>query len=391
MTDDRGIHNFRKQLEAEKVQDLNPQGYEFLIARLHSLKKVCLCMRVGEEMEYLGFLYGLTGLRKGLVEFVNASKWLIRPQRPQDAWRIQYSCFCDADYGVNKDDEEIPYALLQIEREVTDIDSRDPGLKDGDERYVEVDIQRVSRDPCLVPNGQDSHSIQHDKPSTPTTDGPLPVALSGDFNDTDSESDSNQTAGNLSDEEDQDEDQDTQSVGQQETINQKLSAESLNRDDDIVVVATEPIPIDQTSATRPLINDSPGLQSEKDTHQVEEPTIPEPVNARTSVIRSKIYSTKTNDPSLPGSFPAPVYDESLEAENDQKIARQQILLDADDDNRHAHTDTEVVDQAPHAAGSHNDELHVDVETEADQKKEDLDDKEKGGAHLTSIEYLSSQK
>ena len=116
-------------------------------------------MRVGEEMAYLSFLYGLTGLQKGLVEFLNASKWLIRPQHAEHVWRIQYACFSGAAYGIDKNGELIDWNVLQIEKETTNIDSRATGLKDGDERYVEVEIQRTARSPLLISNGQDSHGM----------------------------------------------------------------------------------------------------------------------------------------------------------------------------------------------------------------------------------------
>ncbi len=58
-------------------------------------------------MEYVDFVHGLSDIRKGLVEFKDASHWLIRSQNPGDHWRIQYACFPHGDYARGKDDEII--------------------------------------------------------------------------------------------------------------------------------------------------------------------------------------------------------------------------------------------------------------------------------------------
>ena len=110
------------------------------VKQLKNLRKVGLCMRVGEEMLYLNLIYFLSGMRKGLVEFIDASRWLIRPQSPEDPWSIQYACFGHGSF-LGKDDQIIPYDRVCIEKEVTDIDSRAPGLQEGDERYIEAEIQ----------------------------------------------------------------------------------------------------------------------------------------------------------------------------------------------------------------------------------------------------------
>ena len=138
--DYRSRANTRQQL-AEKSFKMLDNGILYNFKDLKNLRTVGLCFPVGEETMYVSLLYWLTGMRKGLVEFVDASNWLIRPQSPEDIWSIQYACFRNGSYGKGKDDEDIPYDRLSLEKAITDIDSRAPELREGDERYVEVQVQ----------------------------------------------------------------------------------------------------------------------------------------------------------------------------------------------------------------------------------------------------------
>lgn len=138
--DHRSRANTRQQLAEKSFKTLNT-GIHYDYKDLKSLRTVGLCFPVGEETMYIDLLYCLTGMEKGLVEFVDASNWLIRPQSPEDVWSIQYACFGNGSYGKGKDDEDIPYDRLSLELAITDIDSRAPELREGDERYVEVQIQ----------------------------------------------------------------------------------------------------------------------------------------------------------------------------------------------------------------------------------------------------------
>ena len=113
----------------------------YRVKQLKNLRTVGFCMRVGEEMLYVNLLFYLSGMSRGLVSFVDASRWLIRLQDPEDAWDIQYACFSHAAYAKGKDNEAIPYDRIYIQSDVTDIDSQAPGLREGDERYVEAQIQ----------------------------------------------------------------------------------------------------------------------------------------------------------------------------------------------------------------------------------------------------------
>ena len=136
------------QLNARRRQYLETTTYKtfdfeacFKAKQLKNLRKVGLCMKVGEEMLHIDLLYFLSGMRRGLVEFVDASRWLIRPQNPEDVWSIQYACFRHGDYLRGKYNGLISYDSMSIIKAVTDIDSRAPGLQQGGERYVEAQIQ----------------------------------------------------------------------------------------------------------------------------------------------------------------------------------------------------------------------------------------------------------
>ncbi|KAL9071472.1 MAG: hypothetical protein Q9161_004189 [Pseudevernia consocians] len=112
------------------------------VKQLKNLKTVGFCMKVGEELLYINLLFFLSDMRRGIVDFVDAFRWLIRPQNPEDVWSIQYACFSNGDYATGKENEAVTYDRLSIEQDVTDINSRVPGLREGDERYVEAQIQR---------------------------------------------------------------------------------------------------------------------------------------------------------------------------------------------------------------------------------------------------------
>ena len=175
-TDYRNAGRTRQQLEAQTFKDLDRIACRRLSA-LPNLKTVGLRMRVGQEMEYVNFMYGVSEMRRGLVEFVDQSHWLIRNQHPNDLWRIQYACFSMADYGRDENMERISYDRRRIEEEVTDIDSRAPGLQEGDERYVEVLIQRVKRDDEIGTVSEVSDAGTEDLSDTPATLRPEPSDL----------------------------------------------------------------------------------------------------------------------------------------------------------------------------------------------------------------------
>lgn len=138
--DFRAIHNTRQEFEMRTYKTIG-SPWIYCLRGLKTLKTISLCFLVGEEMLIVNLLYSLTGLTRGFVHFFDSSHWLIREQDPDDAWSIQYACFTSGAFGRDKNDEEIPDDRVEIELEVTDIDSRAPGLQEGDERFVEVSIQ----------------------------------------------------------------------------------------------------------------------------------------------------------------------------------------------------------------------------------------------------------
>ena len=374
----------REQLEAKNYQHINTSVY--LFAKLKGLKTVCLCMRVREELTHVGFLFGITKVGKGLIEFVSATHWLIRPQRAEDVWRIHYACFfCSDYYGAGKDGEKIPYDLLSLERDVMDIDSRAPGLKEGDERYVEVEIRRFVEDLPKKPNVYDTHSIQYGAPSVQTDAGSLQVHPGGDTNDIESVSDLNHTDENLVNEEAQG----TQPGVQQEQINDDASETHLDRDDGVIVSEKDSISIDQTLASGQLTESSRVRESDKDTTPEVEPTLPASVRGGIALTGSEAEPNQTDDLSLPGSFPEETQNRPPEIRNDQKFVRQVSLVKTDYDDRYAQTDMLSADQ-PIRADSQSNEIHDAAETDAGQGQQSSEDKPEGGPSLATTICLSSK-
>lgn len=357
--------------------------HDLLFRKLKSLKMVCICMRAGEELLYIDFLYGITSIGRGLIEFVNATHWLVRPQRAEDTWRNQYACFCHGNYGTGKDGEKIPYDVLNIERKVTDIDSRAPGLKEGDERYVEVEIRRVVESLARGLNVQATHDIQQEAHSIQTTDGSLQVNLAEDTSDAESASDMNHTDVNLSDEETQD----TQPGTRQEQINNNASAIHLGWDNGVAMLETASTPIDQTLASGPLTEDSGSLQSKKGTDL--ELRLPELVSGVNTLTRLETESNQANDPSLSGSFAAEAHNRPPGIKSDQQILHQRLSPNTDDYNRQAQTDTKPVDPPPYSADLYSNRLDAETESGGVPMQENLIEMKEGDCP-TKIKYLSSE-
>ena len=139
-SNDQGNSDRRRYLETMTLKSFDYNACCKAI-QLKNLKTVGFCMKVGEELLYIDLLFFLSNMRKGIVDFVDAFRWLIRPQNPEDIWSIQYACFPNGDYAKGKENEAVTYDRLSIEQNVTDINSRVPGLREGDERYVEAQIQ----------------------------------------------------------------------------------------------------------------------------------------------------------------------------------------------------------------------------------------------------------
>ncbi|CAF9931685.1 MAG: hypothetical protein ALECFALPRED_005077 [Alectoria fallacina] len=109
-----------------------------------SLKKICLCMRVGEELEYIRFLFQIPGSKRGMLDFLDDQRWALHPQ-PQDPRdrTNQFACFQMPSRYIDRRGNNLNvYTDWIWKREMLDKESRASGLKEGDERYVEVEIVR---------------------------------------------------------------------------------------------------------------------------------------------------------------------------------------------------------------------------------------------------------
>ena len=183
--DPRRRFSTRQELEMQTFKNIGSSSIWYLDG-LRNLTTIALCFRVGEEMLHVNMLYGLTGMRRGVVEFIDTSHWLIREQIQEDAWCLQYACFTLGDFNKGKDNEEISYDRREIETQVTDIDSRAPGLQEGDERYVEVSIRwpfgkNNNRTFVNILAQESSISGQDDRSSPDTYDDSDAVSSVGDY------------------------------------------------------------------------------------------------------------------------------------------------------------------------------------------------------------------
>ena len=131
----------RARLEAERNTELDANLFFANLAEMKCLRKICLCMRVGQELQYLRFLFRIRGLKRGIIEFVDNFHWTIHSQSESgDDWSLQYIAFPTAFYRKGKNFEVLDLQDVRIQREVLDIDSRASNLVEDDERWVEVDI-----------------------------------------------------------------------------------------------------------------------------------------------------------------------------------------------------------------------------------------------------------
>lgn len=131
----------RARLEAEQHTALEFKLFFEHLEGMKCLRKICFCMRVGQELQYLRFLFGIKGLGRGVVDFVDNSHWTIRSQSvSEDHWSLQYTPFVTGFYRRGKDLEMLDYEVVKIQEEVLDIDSRASDLVNENDRWVEVDI-----------------------------------------------------------------------------------------------------------------------------------------------------------------------------------------------------------------------------------------------------------
>ena len=131
----------REKLEAERTNQLDPKLVLADLNDMKSLRKICLCMRVGQEWEYLYFLFRIRGLERGVIDFVDNFHWIIRSQNVlRHNWSLQYASFPTQFYKKGKYFETLNYHDVRIQGEVLNIDSRASDLVEGDERWVEVEM-----------------------------------------------------------------------------------------------------------------------------------------------------------------------------------------------------------------------------------------------------------
>lgn len=137
----RALSFTRERLETQRTIGLDSQLLFLDWKKMKSLRKICLCMRVGQEWHYLGFLFSIEGLRRGVIDFVDNFHWTIRSQSVLgDDWNLQYSAFPNIFYRRGKNFELLDFHDVNIQGEVLNIDSRASDLREGDERWIEVDI-----------------------------------------------------------------------------------------------------------------------------------------------------------------------------------------------------------------------------------------------------------
>lgn len=352
-TDARAVFRTREDYETRTYKDID-LSLSHNLRRLKSLRTVGLCIRVGEEMEYVDFVHGLSDIRKGLVEFKDASHWLIRSQNPGDHWRIQYACFPHGDYARGKDDEIIPYDISCIELAVTDIDSRAPGLQEGDERYVEVQIQRHT---------------ENNSSQSRLNEGGSDILL--------------ETASDHSDLELQGSYQAQLEIPQDQS--ETIAGEETPEDTSDTGLESEQNRTDQPSFLVLQSEDGPDPQSVTDTDQ-EEDTLPRPASEEVFETQSQTQSDhQTEDPPSPRSYVSAARSAPIGTEIDRTS-----LTNTDDEDCQALPNTKSGNQAPQVANlQHNNRVHAESATEADQMRKDLDEIKEPGVR-TTIKILSGQ-
>ena len=156
-------HGFdREQLQAEQIEEIEDKVIVLDLAELKGLQTICICMRVGQEREYLRFLFNIRGLGRGVIDFVDDFRWKIRSQSMSASeWKFQYAPFSFFFYRKGKNNEPLDYEDVRIQEEVVDIDSRASDLNEGDERWVEIEVgarnydERIPSPSAHVPQVQE--------------------------------------------------------------------------------------------------------------------------------------------------------------------------------------------------------------------------------------------
>ncbi|CAF9931689.1 MAG: hypothetical protein ALECFALPRED_005078 [Alectoria fallacina] len=356
-TDYRRFLNTRQEIEAMTVKTLDT-SLGFLFRRLNSLRTVGLCLRVGEEMLYVNFLYCLSGMRRGLVEFVDPGHWLMRPQNPEDVWKLQYACFTCGDFANGKDDEHISYDERCIELDVTDIDSRAPGLQEGEERYVKVQLQFPAK----------SHPLQ-------------------DTIDEDESEMDWQTVSDYSNVESSSEDSDQAQLERpQDQIEDESLAEASEDDHTLAELERVLRRTVESSLVGPKSENGRDPQSDQDTDQED--------GALLGPASKEVYGTQpetqsdhvAGDPLSSRSLPSVIQNAPTYTENDRMF-----LIDTHDEEDQVQPKSKLAIRRLRRANlQHSTESLAESALEANQFQDGLRDKAEEKGRSTSIQYLSSQ-
>lgn len=399
-------YSTRQELEAMIIMQIPPY-LALSLGKLMKLRTLSLCFKVGEEMEHVNFLFGLTGMRRGLVEFLDDRRWLIRPQSAEGIWKTQYACFTDADYRKDKDNQTIPFDLCEIELAVTDIDSRAPALQDGDERYVEVQIQRPPSHEPLEENGVGVPSGASSGPSDVGVFGTgshqIQLETSHSHVDFDYLAEISEDEGGTIAElgpESRGSDVGVFGTGshqyQLETSHSHVEdnhiAEISEDEGTVAELAPESLGSDLSGVVNPQSDHGLDSQTNTLTNQPRDNALPQTTSGALRIAQPGTESHQIEEFSFPRSSVAEPNCGSSDIENHQEVANQPILLHAKVGDSHDPKDTQAADQAPVVADLQRGcEFHAETEIGADEVQETFEEKMEAEDGRTKAKYLSSRR
>lgn len=135
----------RESLQAQRTDKLDP-GLLFVdFQEMKSLRKLCLCILAGQELEVLKFLFNIEGFGYGVIDFIDDFHWSIHSQNVSpDDWKLQYPGFCYNFYRLGDDFKLFDYENILMQKVMLTTSSRASDLREGDERWIEIDIGALS-------------------------------------------------------------------------------------------------------------------------------------------------------------------------------------------------------------------------------------------------------
>lgn len=354
------VNPFTLQKPEAKAYTYVPCSLCSSFGELKNLKTVCFYFPVGEELVHVNFLFGLTGMRRGLVEFLDARHWLIRPQKDEDVWETQYACFFKGDHGWDKNHQRICPDLLHDKLQVIDIDSRAPGLQEGEERYVEVQLQYGAKQQ------------------------PLEASVGGHENDVSWRITPNFDHIDLFSEEFHQ----AQPEIPQDQVEDTALSETSEYDYPFPRFEADSHWAEEFSLLQLESENSRGLQSEIDTHQDEDRTL----SALASEGGFDAPPKTQSDHQAEDSFSSRSFVSTTQKELAYTENRRLFPIDTDDEDDQVQIDTKASYHTPLLAKSqHSNEFLAESATEADHIQDNQSDKVKEGSHCANIKYLPGQK